>query len=51
MHMPFPGAVQPVPEAVDVPDGLQDDVQLSHIVLDGHGGYTLFQSEIAIQIT
>ena len=33
-----------------MPDGLQDDVQLGHIVLDGHGGYTLFQSEIATQI-
>ena len=37
---------QLVPQAVDVPDGLQDDVQLCHIVFDGHGGYQLLQSEI-----
>ena len=30
-----------------MPDGFQDDVQLGHIVFDGHGGYTLFQSEMA----
>ena len=30
-----------------MPDGFQDDVQLGHIVFDGHCGYTLFQSEMA----
>ena len=47
LHISLPGAVQPVPQAVNVPDGFQDDVQLGHIVFDGHGGYTLFQSEMA----
>ena len=40
---------QPVLEAVNVADGLEDDVQLGHIVLGGDTRYQLLQSAIRKQ--
>ena len=37
---------QPVLEAVNVPDGLQDDVELGHVVLGGDARNQLLQSAI-----
>ena len=37
---------QSVLQAVNVPDGLEDDVQLGHVVLGGDAGDQLLQSAI-----